>query len=920
MSRRSAAGSPAPLSLVKRRRRQSHGHKVSLEKIVGLTCVTSNGLSVSSETGCVTYPAGCVAVLHLPNANGRQLHILNTTKKPISAVCLSPDGKYLAIGEYGHQPSVQVWNVAGSPSHVSELKAHKYGVQCMAFSPSMKYLVSVGYQHDMHIHVWNWKSGHRVATNKITSKVYGLSFSEDGKYFVTAGNRRVRFWTMLPSGREENHTAPLKGRSAVLGDLQDNCFVAVECGRGSISSYTYVLTRTGVLCKFGHDRSLDQFVNVQARPGRSLSLCESYIICGCGEGVVRLFDPCTLDYLLTVPLPHPLGVDVALPLNPSQQNEGEKYPDTVATALDFNHKRLSVVYSDHSHYVWDVGNLRQIRKTHSSLHHSACIWDLCLYPSPPEGGVLPPSTLVTCSTDNTARFWSMDTPGLARQASSLVRNVYSKELKRVIYTSSDLSSLSDASKYPGDASAVADMQRGVRCAKFHPRGHQLALGDRAGNIRVYELQFMDVVFQVEAHDSEVLCIEYSPLSDGLQFMCSASRDRLIHVFTAGEHYQHVQTIDDHSASITALRFTVRGDLQLLSCGADKSIMFRTLQKSPGPEFQRTSHIACKSSIYDMDIDVVGKHMVTAGQDRLLRVYQLSSGKQKAVIKASTGDEGSLIKVAMDPSGLYVACSSSDKTVSLFDFYSGECLAKLYGHSEVVTQVKFSTDCRFLYSVSGDGCIFIWHLSEDLTQTMHDRLTEIGAPVTAPLQLAPIKAPPSSPLRRETYFVSKERGTPAGSEEIDSSDDGHFRLSVSQLPAWAKRHVQARPSIAQSFSTSSLEKAGVEGGRDEGGGVEGRWAERVARDPDVPLLNRTASAPDVTITVIDLTSPEKEKRNEDEDGDVFFPPPVTPAVDPRSHTSSNLTLPSLSLSLSPQWVQGHHTKEEGKEQTSGRLRS
>ena len=41
-------------------------------------------------------------------------------------------------------------------------------------------------------------------------------------------------------------------------------------------------------------------------------------------------------------------------------------------------------------------------------------------------------------------------------------------------------------------------------------------------------------------------------------------------------------------------------------------------QSPGPEFQRTSHIACKSSIYDMDIDVVGKHMVTAGQDRLLR--------------------------------------------------------------------------------------------------------------------------------------------------------------------------------------------------------------------------------------------------------------------------------------------------------------
>jgi WD40 repeat protein len=318
MSKRSA-GSPAPLSLVKRRRAQHHPHgtskehKVSLEKIVGLTCVTSNGLTISAGSGCVAYPAGCVAVLYLPKKN-RQLHVLNSSKKPISSVCLSPDGKYLAIGEYGHQPNVQVWNVTGSPNHVAELKAHKYGIECMAFSPSMKYMVSVGYQHDMHIHVWNWRTGRSVATNKITSKVYGVSFSEDGKYFVTVGNRRVRFWNMrsVSSGREGNQTAPLKGRSAILGDLQDNCFVAVRCGHGSVASFTYVLTRSGILCKFDQDRALDQFINVQASAGRSLSLCESYVVCGCGEGVVRLFDPCTLDYLLTMPLPHPLGVNVAV--------------------------------------------------------------------------------------------------------------------------------------------------------------------------------------------------------------------------------------------------------------------------------------------------------------------------------------------------------------------------------------------------------------------------------------------------------------------------------------------------------------------------------------------------------------------------------------------------------------------------------
>ena len=62
--------------------------------------------------------------------------------------------------------------------------------------------------------------------------------------------------------------------------------------------------------------------------------------------------------------------------------------------------------------------------------------------------------------------------------------------------------------------------------------------------------------------------------------------------------------------------------------------------------------------------------------------------------------------------------------------------------------------------------------------MHDRLTEIGAPVTTPLQLTPIEAPPSSPLRRETYFVSKERGTLAGrEEEVDSSDGKRLPKSL-----------------------------------------------------------------------------------------------------------------------------------------------
>lgn len=40
----------------------------------------------------------------------------------------------------------------------------------------------------------------------------------------------------------------------------------------------------------------------------------------------------------------------------------------------------------------------------------------------------------------------------------------------------------------------------------------------------------------------------------------------------------------------------------------------------------------------------------------------------------------LNQVQTDPSGLYIATSCSDKNLSIFDFYSGECVATMYGHS------------------------------------------------------------------------------------------------------------------------------------------------------------------------------------------------------------------------------------------------
>jgi len=85
------------------------------------------------------------------------------------------------------------------------------------------------------------------------------------------------------------------------------------------------------------------------------------------------------------------------------------------------------------------------------------------------------------------------------------------------------------------------------------------------------------------HFVELVCVGLCcriKLNDcaGVQLLATASRDRLVHIFDIDHDYGLVQTLDDHSSAITAVRFTeLDSQLMMLSCGADKSLLFRNAQ-------------------------------------------------------------------------------------------------------------------------------------------------------------------------------------------------------------------------------------------------------------------------------------------------------------------------------------------------------
>ncbi|TSN57726.1 Mitogen-activated protein kinase-binding protein 1 [Bagarius yarrelli] len=612
--------------------RQSHKRdihtRVVLEKVLGITTSGNSGLACDPNTGTVAYPAGCVIVLLNPKSN-KQSHIFNTSRYS------------------GHMPCVRVWDVA-ERSQVAEVQCHKYGVACVAFSANGSYIVSVGFQHDRTVSVWEWKRGTVIASNKVSSRVLAVSFSEDSSYFVTAGNRHVKFWYLDASKEKRvNSTVPLIGRSGLLGEHQNSEFCDLACGRGTMSSSTYCITRTGLLCQFNSNRQLDLWVDLKTSSACCLSVSEAFIFCGCADGIVRVFSPQNLHYITTLHRPHFLGVDISQGMLPQPDAE---YPDTLALTHDPVAGQLTCVYNDHSVYVWDVHDVNNVEKVYSSLYHSACVWSVETYPELEDtAAALLPGSFLTCSSDNTIRLWNNDIQQSHYQSSK----VYSQDLVKIVYVDNDTGHLKSP---PDKAEPNQDGKFGIRVLGLSPDGQHLAAGDRSGNLRIYGLQFMDELLKIEAHDSEILCLAFSPLETGVHLLASAGRDRLVHLFNMDESYSLVQTVYDHSASVTAIKFSGVGTkVSMVSCGADKSIYFLSAEKtSQNLTFSRSHHVVEKSTLYDMDLDATLAHTAIACQDRNIRVYNVKSGKMKRretyiavpcgrVFKPEEGETNSLLE-------------------------------------------------------------------------------------------------------------------------------------------------------------------------------------------------------------------------------------------------------------------------------------
>jgi WD40 repeat protein len=795
---------PKMRKVVVKKRKQSGVESVSLQRIIGITSRNTSSLAVQPGTGNVVYTAAGVLVFYDATTNAQVAHYFNPNNRAFSCLSFSADGRYLATGESTcRAPVITVWECRGSVLlPVKSLKGHKYGVEHLSFSPTAHVLVSVGGEHDKGMFVWDWKAEVRLTSNKIVKKINCISFAPTADYFVTVGLKSIKFWHFDPSGKPQVTTGSegadfkaMASRSVFLAEMKEKNFVSVVVGRGMV----FTLTSEGQLCIFTPERTMDRWMDLHVTSAFSLSLSDRVLACGCADGINRLFYADSLEYITTLPRPPPLG---EANISPDQRvidvDPNSTFADAVGVVLFSENQRLLTLYSDRSVFVWDIKQFGTITALRAFLHHSGPINDLKILPtSSPDL-----TQFVTGSADKTIRFWHMFHTDPRNLEGQILRNAYSRDLSRIIYLGSGLGHFKVQSTEGSDEGAV-------KCISISPDGKFVASGDITGMLRVHSVATLQQVFSEQAHDSDILCMDYSGLNpsdeagDYQSFLVTGSRDRLIHLFNVDRGYSLVSTIDDHSSTVSDVKFVrVTGQERLVSCGHEKNLVFRTVK--PTGTLRYAQRTLKPNKCYSLAIHPLENQIVT-GEDKAVKVWDIEQAKvlrnyDEIIERSARSQADSNTKVILDASGLLVAAANADRVVRLIDFNSGRVISKM-SVGEVSTSMAFSPNGKKLLTTTSDGCIFIWKLSEELTQAIQKRLSRKTGPPQKSLpqnaaeellnmlkdQVAPAK--PHKPLMKDSVMPNWAKSIAPEEEAKAAKSESPFAFREEAAPGkWG----QARP--------------------------------------------------------------------------------------------------------------------------------
>ncbi|KAG0286518.1 hypothetical protein BGZ96_009380 [Linnemannia gamsii] len=280
----------------------------------------------------------------------------------------------------------------------------------------------------------------------------------------------------------------------------------------------------------------------------------------------------------------------------------------------------------------------------------------------------------------------------------------------------------------------------VSSCAFSPDGEFLAAGLENGDINIYDTETWEMIQEFQRHRDRVTSLAYSPDSQQLLSGSYDKRARLWNCETGSTDFimkghsdvvksvvfsptgQQVATADKKSIrlwdartgaavfvltddidKITSIAYSPDGNT-ITSIGEDKMIrIFDTLTGLPLMVFSKDEHHTCLAYSHD------GRQIATGSVLCRLQLWEatatiLEPGRKWKAHLYSISD------VTFSPDDRWIASSSYDRTVKLWDTRSGALISSFISHTGLVNCVRFAPNGSYIASASKDNTLRLWEVN------------------------------------------------------------------------------------------------------------------------------------------------------------------------------------------------------------------
>lgn len=206
--------------------------------------------------------------------------------------------------------------------------------------------------------------------------------------------------------------------------------------------------------------------------------------------------------------------------------------------------------------------------------------------------------------------------------------------------------------------------------------------------------------------SPITATEYSP--DG-RFLAVAKYGEVeLQEVTSGKAVRRFPAGD---GKVNAIHFSPDGKLLVGASGISGLKGYATIwDVSTGKEVRRVGEESHRDILFDAEFSPDGKFLATAGYDRVIRLWDVETGKYQ---RQFPSHNGAVFDLAFSPDGTVLASASGDATSKIWHVETGRRLDTLNQPQGEQFGVDFTPDGKFIVGVGADNKIRLWRfLSKD----------------------------------------------------------------------------------------------------------------------------------------------------------------------------------------------------------------